>query len=620
MLVEVEQKSKRRGRPRGKAKVNREVGIRLHDLAFARAVVQGVCPSSAAERYLPELPVDQRVAAGHFRRLMNTGADMLIGMGDLAAANVLKEWAEPHEVAAATSSSATPSLEEFAQEMGAEDFSERELLEMYRDRYGEHGHAEQPPPARSTSAKVLQALSAIQSRGVVLPKPTDVLRQWFSTSLVGHLAGVGLECIDDLVAYTHQWGPHWYRRVTGVGRSRGARVSQWLKDHASFLGGALDADETLVKVELGVDLVGTSAGLLRSDGPNAMGARSDQDALKSWLSTLDIVSPHTKRAYARDVGRLLVWARVELGKGLSELTVGDAVQHARFLQAPSQKWIAAPGCRHALPISMRAALAPSSASRALAAIGHFYGFLVETQYLRANPFARVRAPKDKGVQMDVQRCFSNAHLQAMQLTLVQMPACPRKRRLVAILALLEGTGLRIGEIPASWCSVVEVRDPTAGKVTCLKVLGKGGRERLLPLKPEVIEALKAHREDQVAVAGDTQGALIGLIDEPVHRHPPGAGGSLSTARLRMVLKDFFRQVAAQTPADMADDFHRASPHFLRHTFAHRVLSATNQDLAVTQQLLGHKSISTTGIYVKAGLAQRLEALTSLRLETLHVPG
>lgn len=613
MLVEPAEKSRRRGRPLGQAKVNREAGLRLHDLAFARAVVQGVNVGAAAERYLPELPGDERVAASYFRRLLGNGADVLVGMGEPGAANVLKAWVEPQGAEVTEAQAVAPTLDEFAEEVGAEDFSEREILEMYQERYGVQQTATAPTASRPAGAKVLDALSLIQSRGLVLPKPTDVLRLWFSAGLDRCLARAGIETLESLVSFANHWGPHWYRRVPGIGKSRGARVLQWLKDHQSYLGEVHSLDLAAAAPADAAALVMPPDGLLRVTGPNALGAQTDREALNSWLATLDFVSPHTKRAYARDVGRLLVWAQEELGRGLSDLTVNDASAHARFLQSPSERWITEPGRRRSLPITMRAGLAPSSTARALAAIGHFYGFLVETQYLRANPFARIRAPQDKGVQMDVQRCFSNAHLQAIQLTLAKMPESPRKRRWVAILTLLEGTGLRIGEIPVSWASVVDVADPEVGKISCLMVLGKGGRERLLPLKAEVLQALLAHRADQLVGDVSTPSPLIGLIDEPVHGKEEARGGALSTARVRVVLKDLFRLVADQVPGEMAEDFRRATPHFMRHTFAHRVLTVTKQDLAVTQQLLGHKSISTTGIYIKAGLAQRLSALSALQL-------
>lgn len=615
MLVEAEEKSKRRGRPPGKARVSREAGLRLHDLAFARAVVQGVNLGAAAERYLPELPGDERVANSYFRRLAASGADVLLGMGEREAAKALKAWVDPPQADSVDDlpEAATPSLDEFAEEVGIEDFSEREILEMYQERYGARQPVAAPAASKPAASKVLEALSVIQSRGLVLPKPTDVPRLWFSAGLERCLSRAGIDTLEGLVRFVNHWGAHWYRRVPGIGKCRGSRVLQWLGDHQSYLGEVLVTHAETAPAA--AELVEGHGALLRSSGANALGAKTDREALNSWLATLDFVSPHTKRAYARDVGRLLVWAQEELGRGLSELTVTDAAAHARFLQAPPEKWIAEPGRRRNLPITMRAGLAPTSTARALAAIGHFYGFLVETQYLRANPFARIRAPQDKGVQMDVQRCFSNAHLQAIQLALTNMPDTPRKRRWVAILALLEGTGLRIGEIPVSWSSIVEVADPEAGKIRCLKVHGKGGRERILPLKSEVLDALETHRADQLV--DDASAPLIGLIDEPVHAREEARGGALSTARMRVVLKDLFRIVADQVPTELAEDFRRASPHFMRHTFAHRVLSVTKQDLAVTQQLLGHKSISTTGIYIKAGLSQRFEALSALSLGSIN---
>lgn len=622
MLVEAADKCRRRGRPPGKAKLSVEAGLRLHDLAFARAVVQGLRLNSAADRYLPEVNCDERVVGSYFRRLMVAGADVLVGMGEQDAAKVLRAWVEPIETVRPSLHTAAPSLDEFAEEVGVEDFSEREILEMYQDRYGDQQSSSVSKASVSAGAKVLDALSVIQSRGLVIPKPADVLRLWFSAGLVKCFSSVGVQDLRDLVAFVNRWGAHWYRRVPGIGKSRGTRVLHWLRDHHGYLGEVLvpSTEPRTPGGEFGLTAVlGSQGSLLRSNGRNALGAQSDREALNSWLDTLDFVSPHTKRAYMRDVGRLLVWAQEELGKGLSDLNVSDAALHARFLQSPSEKWIAAPGMRTALPIAMRAGLAPSSTARALAAIGHFYGFLVETQYLRANPFARIRKPLEKGVQMDVQRSFSNAHLEAIQSTLSSWPDSPRKRRWVAILALLEGTGLRIGEIPVSWASVVEIADPEVGKICCMKVLGKGGRERLLPLKVEVLDALAAHRADQLVDDAQTQPPLIGLIDDPVHKREEGRGLALSTARLRVVLKDLFRLVAEQVPDEMAEDFRRAGPHFMRHTFAHRVLAVTNKDLAVTQQLLGHKSISTTGIYIKAGMAVRNDALAALHLGSVGRP-
>ena len=91
-----------------------------------------------------------------------------------------------------------------------------------------------------------------------------------------------------------------------------------------------------------------------------------------------------------------------------------------------------------------------------------------------------------------------------------------------------------------------------------------------------------------------------------HGNPAGA---LSSSRINDVLKGFFRAVGKSCDDEqLQEDFERASCHWLRHTFAHGVLKASGNDLPVTQQLLGHKSISTTGIYLKADMGQRIEVV------------
>ena len=63
----------------------------------------------------------------------------------------------------------------------------------------------------------------------------------------------------------------------------------------------------------------------------------------------------------------------------------------------------------------------------------------------------------------------------------------------------------------------------------------------------------------------------------------------------------------------SESFERASLHWMRHTFAHQVLAATSNDLAVTQQLLGHSSIAVTSVYVKANMQQRIDAVKKVNI-------
>lgn len=355
MSAEVAEKSTRRGRPSGKARVEREAGLRLHDLSFARAVVQGLAPAAAAQRYLPESLVDERVASAHLRRVLQIAADILGGIEDLAAAKALSGYtgfpkSQANSTACEKSAIAKPlpgipTLDEFAEEIGAEDFSEREIQELYQERYGDQLAA---TPAQAAGAAavdldaVLRALGIVQSRGVVLPKPTDPVRLWFSQSLTTRLVDAQIVLLQDLVQYVNRHGRHWYKHVPGVGQDRARRLVGWLVQHEPFLdlkialrsrwdseaNGSLDRMEkhtiwfSIPSPALGQSLVeqpstaALAAGSLstcggdslRSSGPNALGVQSDLDAVKAWLDTLSFKSPHTRTAYARDAQRLLFWA------------------------------------------------------------------------------------------------------------------------------------------------------------------------------------------------------------------------------------------------------------------------------------------------------------------------
>ena len=57
---------------------------------------------------------------------------------------------------------------------------------------------------------------------------------------------------------------------------------------------------------------------------------------------------------------------------------------------------------------------------------------------------------------------------------------------------------------------------------------------------------------------------------------------------------------------------RASTHWLRHTYAHKALEAAGGNLSVVQELLGHKNINTTAIYVKAGMGERIRAVDKMK--------
>jgi len=240
-------------------------------------------------------------------------------------------------------------------------------------------------------------------------------------------------------------------------------------------------------------------------------------------------------------------------------------------------------------------------------------------------------------------------------TFEKLPDNPAKRRLRAILLLLELGGLRREEAcNATWGDVQRVRvDGSLSDNMCIEVIGKGNRQRFVPLHETVLEALRAHLQDRKELMAkgkklqkfksvpDKKAPLIGVLDDKwilVHdkrlddqaeivdndgddheRHPSqytvNKTGGLSVKSVYQILKAFFKECSDMAKESVTDDmatFRRASTHWLRHTFAHHLLKETDRDLALVQAVLGHKSITTTAIYVKADLEARVQGVGKLR--------
>ena len=624
-----------RGRPIGQERVTQTRGLRLHHLALLRAVVHGMTPVDAAKRYLPELH-DLRVVHSELQIMTREACLRLEGLGEAglakALASVLNSESDSEGASDEPGPDAVPSLGEFSAQFDVDMYSERELQELYEEEFGVDAVPPAPtvimPRQTELMESALRGLSIVQSRGVQIPRGDDSISLWLSPRLCAQLAPMGVLQIRDVVTLANRAGRTWWRTVPGLGRDRAQRLMQWLIDHRDCLGVSFSARISGVTQ---AEAVRMPAGLqrslpsLRTEGVNALGADTDAQAVDAWLETLSLKSHHTQSAYRRDVERLLWWAR-ERGKGLTTLVVTDAVEHARFLVDPPAHWINPLPSTRGSPDwrPMRGPLSASSAKRALAAIGHLYGFLVESGFLVANPFARVQTvsgTKTLQVRLDTSRSFSADHLALIETTLTGMPDDVAKRRLIAILVLAETTGLRISEMAGHTWADLHKLPGDHGELHGLRVLGKGARERDVPIRPGVLEALARHRADRasLAAAGVVDGALsegqiplLSIIEKaPAGKHHAGAG-HLSRAGIHQVLRRFFREVAQRADDErLRADFERASCHWLRHTFARDVLRATGNDLAVTQQLLDHRSIATTGIYVKADMTQRIEAVLAM---------
>ncbi len=221
---------------------------------------------------------------------------------------------------------------------------------------------------------------------------------------------------------------------------------------------------------------------------------------------------------------------------------------------------------------------PRTLGRQIAALRSFARFSEKRGLAATTAFASVRPPKQpkslpKALSIDDSRSLiETAEAMAEEPWIAA--------RDVAILILLYGCGLRISEA----LSLTAEAAPT-GATEVIRVVGKGGRERVVPVLPAVRQAIEAY-------VGSCPFALE--PDEPLFR---GARGGPLSPRIVQKTTERLRSVLGLEPS--------ATPHALRHSFATHLLGRGG-DLRTIQELLGHASLSTTQIYTKVDSERLLD--------------
>ena len=296
-------------------------------------------------------------------------------------------------------------------------------------------------------------------------------------------------------------------------------------------------------------------------------------------------SLHTVRAYESDLSQFLQFLAGHAVRRRSELTSIDFTHHSirEFLSALHKRG------------NSRA-----SAARKLAAIRTFGKYLRREGVLEGDPAALVGTPKREH--------RLPAHLGEAEMSrLLEMPDAsnPLGRRDRAILELFYASGLRLSELVG-----LDIEDVNlSGRV--VRVLGKGGKQRLVPFNRSAEAAVRAWLKDwellrtQVIVAGPARAttprvASRGRVQSSRRPREPlflnYQGTRLSTRSVDRLVK---RYVAACSTR------FGISPHALRHSFATHLLER-GADLRAIQELLGHSRLSTTQRYTHVNAAQVLE--------------
>ncbi len=254
-------------------------------------------------------------------------------------------------------------------------------------------------------------------------------------------------------------------------------------------------------------------------------------------------SPHTISNYQRQL------------QAVSELLAQAEINAWQQVEASTVRWI--------LIQSHKQKLGAKSIGLRLVALRQFLAFLVKRGELKVNPAQGIKAPKvgkhlPKNIDAE----------QVTQLLNIQSDK-PLAQRDLAMMELMYSSGLRLSELQGL---NLDNMDLTNGEV---KVLGKGNKERIVPIGSKAITAI----QNWLVVRKQFQPKENALFINQ-------RGGRLSHRSIQLAMEKWGKIQALDT---------HLHPHKLRHSFATHLLEAS-QDLRAVQELLGHSSLSTTQIY------------------------
>ncbi len=259
------------------------------------------------------------------------------------------------------------------------------------------------------------------------------------------------------------------------------------------------------------------------------------------------LSDNTLSAYRSDLNQYAIWLQ---GEG-ENLLQADRVALQRYLTYLNQE-----KKRHARTVA-----------RILSALRRFYLYLLQQGMRTDDPTARIDSPKiGRALPKTLSEQEVVAILEAPQ------PETPLGLRDRAMIEMMYGGGLRVSELVKLRMDGVNLRQGVA------RILGKGNKERLVPLGGEAVQWVESYLQD------GRPDLLNGCISDTLFVTARGAGMTRQAFWVR--LKQYGKRAGVNTPF---------SPHTLRHAFATHLLNH-GADLRSVQVLLGHSDLSTTQIY------------------------
>ncbi|WP_250517740.1 site-specific integrase [Caballeronia sp. INDeC2] len=409
-------------------------------------------------------------------------------------------------------------------------------------------------------------------------------------------------------------------------------------------------------------------------------ANHDLEAVRAYLNRYRD-QPKTLRAYTKELERFLLWAVVLRGKALSDLRVDDCEAYKDFLKHPDPRFVGERFARHSprwrpfasstSNASGSAALSPDSQRYAVRALRSAFSWWVDVRYLAGNPWKAVNDPvvikRERAIkieralpaelwrkvrgELDARSAEAGGVQGRESASGVQWRECRNGvqwRAVRAAILLMGDSGLRREE--AASARREHLRPSSYGTlerpVWELTIVGKGQRERTVPVSAATLKALRAHWSDRVkddrakdfdgaTEEGKQSGPLLGPIvipwtDASRRRHRAGQGGDGDSANEAGYTADGLNRLISRMVTELVETMDnlslderrqlgQANAHALRHTFASHSV-ADDVPVDVVQKVLGHASLQTTTLYVQAEKQRVVEEVARYYAGAAHKTG
>lgn len=637
--------------------------IRLgrHHFAFYKGFLDGLDLRVLSRQYLETTPdadaeMDLRVSKSMVKWIRDQLVVTAKRTGYSSSAKVLRLEPDALRISYAPH---VPTLDQFRKERDPHEmFSEQELIELFSDEFG----APDKSAARRTQrnarlrSKQLSALQRLEELVGASPHLEDGVDGWLDPVIAKRLIDVGISTLGLLVEAINMRGFRWYTKVPRIGINASKQIIDWLllPETSQSLGVKLSARGIVPRRDLTPDMLPTvplqtaivpmenflvphelngAFGANRGER-TSLSARNDLEAINAWLSRYKAGS-HTLRAYRKEAERFLLWSILEARKPVSSLTIEDCILYRNFLwylgrqspevwsqtyRFPQAEWIARRGVARLSPEwrPFEGPLSASTQKTALTILQSMMQWLTEQSYLHNNPLRALPALAKPAVKvLDASRSLTVAEWKIVKKYLDSLPRNQAYYRMRFILALAYNSGCRLSELASLkrsdlYSFVRAGEDELQWEV---EVTGKGEKLRRVQLNSNVVDEIRQYfrlRGYQTLgnVPADTP--LIAAI--PIAKLPGSENDPLSASRLYRVLKHFFRDVASSVLAEDLEISRKlscASTHWLRHTFATHGIS-NGMTLETVRDLLGHKSLGTTSVYITTEKDKRSREVEKLK--------